>query len=279
MKSIVKLLGLLVLIGFSFFYTDKVIEVIREEDEVMIKIKEEKDHYFVKPIDAIVSGNTIIPGINGREVDVDGSYKKMKEQGIYNEKLFVFDEIKPKVRLEDNQDKFIISGNKNKKMVSLVFSIDSSRYLEQVDKILNNKNVIGNFFVDYSYLISNSTVIKDKSHHEFYSYGSNGIYAPDTILFANNLISRISNNEAIYCFSPDMSKKTLSLCSKNNLYTISPTIVGANTPYKNVKNKLESGSIIFLSLNNEGMTELPLVIDYIEGKGYKIVGLSTLLSE
>lgn len=279
MKSIVKLLGLLVLIGFSFFYTDKVIEVIREEDEVMIKIKEEKDHYFVKPIDAIVSGNTIIPGINGREVDVDGSYKKMKEQGIYNEKLFVFDEIKPKVRLEDNQDKFIISGNKNKKMVSLVFSIDSSRYLEQVDKILNNKNVIGNFFVDYSYLISNSTVIKDKSHHEFYSYGSNGIYAPDTILFANNLISRISNNEAIYCFSPDMSKKTLSLCSKNNLYTISPTIVGANTPYKNVKNKLESGSIIFLSLNNEGMTELPLVIDYIEGKGYKIVGLSTLLLE
>lgn len=279
MKSIVKLLGLLVLIGFSFFYTDKVIEVIREEDEVMIKIKEEKNHYFVKPVDAIVSGNTIIPGINGREVDVNGSYKKMKEQGIYNEKLFVFDEIKPKVRLEDNQDKFIISGNKNKKMVSLVFSIDSSRYLEQVDKILNNKNVIGNFFVDYSYLIGNSTVIKDKSHHEFYSYGSDGIYAPDTILFANNLISRISNNEAIYCFSPDMSKKTLSLCSKNNLYTISPTIVGANTPYKNVKNKLESGSIIFLSLNNEGMTELPLVIDYIEGKGYKIVGLSTLLSE
>lgn len=279
MKSIVKLLGLLVLIGFSFFYTDKVIEVIREEDEVMIKIKEEKDHYFVKPVDAVISGNTIIPGENGREVDVDGSYKKMKEQGIYNEKLFVFDEIKPKIRLEDYQDKFIISGNKNKKMVSLVFSIDSSRYLEQVDKILNNKNIIGNFFVDYSYLISNSTTIKEKSYHEFYSYGADGVYSPDTILFANNLISRISNNEAIYCFSPDMSKKTLSLCSKNNLYTVSPTIVGANTPYKNVKNKLESGSIIFLSLNNEGMTELPLVIDYIEGKGYKIVGLSTLLSE
>lgn len=279
MKSIVKLLGLLVLIGFSFFYTDKVIEVIREEDEVMIKIKEEKDRYYVKPIDAIVSGNTIIPGINGREVDVDGSYKKMKEQGIYNEKLFVFDEIKPKVRLEDNQDKFIISGNKNKKMVSLVFSIDSSRYLEQIDKILNNKNVIGNFFVDYSYLISNSTVIKDKSHYEFYSYGSNGIYSPDTILFSNNLISRISNNEAIYCFSSDMSSKTLALCSKNNLYTIFPTIILENNPYRNIKHKLENGSIIFLSLKSNVIAELSLTIDYIEGKGYKIVGLSTLLSE
>ena len=203
----------------------------------------------------------------------------MKEQGIYNEKLFVFDEIKPKVRLEDNQDKFIISGNKNKKMVSLVFSIDSSRYLEQVDKILNNKNVIGNFFVDYSYLISNSTVIKDKSHHEFYSYGSNGIYSPDTILFANNLISRISNNEAIYCFSSDMSSKTLALCSKNNLYTIFPTIILENNPYRNIKHKLENGSIIFLSLKSNVIAELSLTIDYIEGKGYEIVGLSTLLSE
>ena len=38
MKSIVKLIGLLVLIGFSFFYTDKVIEVIREEDEIRLPV-------------------------------------------------------------------------------------------------------------------------------------------------------------------------------------------------------------------------------------------------
>ena len=73
MKSIVKLIGLLVLIGFSFFYTDKVIEVIREEDEIMIKIREEKDNYSVKPKNATISGNTIIPGINGREVNAESS--------------------------------------------------------------------------------------------------------------------------------------------------------------------------------------------------------------
>lgn len=279
MKSIVKLIGLLVLIGFSFFYTDKVIEVIREEDEIMIKIREEKDNYSVNPKNATISGNTIIPGINGREVNAESSYKKMKEQGIYNEKLYVFDEIKPEIRLEDYQDKFIVSGNKSKKMVSLVIPVNHSRYLEQVDKILNYKNVIANFFVDYSYLISNSTLIKEKSHHEFYSYGFNGEYSPDTILFSNNLISRISNNEAIYCFSPNQSKKTLSLCNKNNLYTIAPTISGENTPYQNIKNKLESGNIIYLSLNHTLVQELSLIIDYIEGKGYQIVGLSTLLSE
>ena len=43
MKSIVKLIGLLVLIGFSFFYTDKVIEVIREEDEIMIILSSKEE--------------------------------------------------------------------------------------------------------------------------------------------------------------------------------------------------------------------------------------------
>ena len=40
MKNIIKLTGLVTLILFSFFYTDKVIEVIREEDSIMIELKE-----------------------------------------------------------------------------------------------------------------------------------------------------------------------------------------------------------------------------------------------
>ena len=40
MKTFFKLTGLLVLFFFSFFYTEKVINVITEQDEIMIKIKE-----------------------------------------------------------------------------------------------------------------------------------------------------------------------------------------------------------------------------------------------
>ena len=39
MKNIIKMIGLFTLIGFSFFYTDKVIEVIREEDKNGKKFK------------------------------------------------------------------------------------------------------------------------------------------------------------------------------------------------------------------------------------------------
>ena len=279
MKKIMKLIGLLTLIIFSFFYTDKVIEVIREEDEIMIKIKAEQEKYYIKPINATTVGDTIIPGIQGRKVDVESSYKKMKEQGIYNPNLLIYETIDPKLRLETQKEKYIISGNPQKLMVSLLFPLTNNRYFESFDKILTTKNIPGNFFVDYTYLISNSTLLKEKSHHEFYSYGQNGEYSPDTLLFSNNLISRITKNNAIYCLTIAPKEETLNLCSKNNLYTLTPNIIGNKNPYQNIKTYLTSGSMIFLEMNKETLSELPTIIDYIKGKGYQITVLSKLLSE
>ena len=279
MKNIIKLVGLLMLIGFSFFYTDKVIEVIREEDEIMIKIKSSVPDYKVNPVDATIVKNTIIPGLQGREVNIESSYKKMKEQGVFNPDLFVYEEIDPDNRLENHQDKYIILGNSNKNMVSLLFILDNNRYLEQLDKILTSKETTASFFIDYSYLINNSTRIKEKTNYEFYSYGKEGKYAPDTLLFSNNLISRITKHNAAYCLSTNFDKEVLELCNKNNLYTINPNIIATTTPYKVVKNNLTSGSMILLKNTQEVIAELPLIIDYIKGKGYQLTSLSQLLSE
>ena len=254
MKNIIKLVGLLMLIGFSFFYTDKVIEVIREEDEIMIKIKSSVPDYKVNPVDATIVKNTIIPGLQGREVNPDN-------------------------RLENHQDKYIILGNSNKNMVSLLFVLDNNRYLEQLDKILTSKETTASFFIDYSYLINNSTRIKEKTNYEFYSYGKEGKYAPDTLLFSNNLISRITKHNAAYCLSTNFDKEVLELCNKNNLYTVNPNIIATTTPYKVVKNNLTSGSMILLKNTQEVIAELPLIIDYIKGKGYQLTSLSQLLSE
>jgi len=90
MKNIIKFFGLLSLIGFSFFYTDKVMDVIAEQDEIMIKITNTKDNYYISPKDATIKGNFLIPGSNGREVDTEKSYNNMKSIGIYNENYFKF---------------------------------------------------------------------------------------------------------------------------------------------------------------------------------------------
>ena len=85
MKRIIKFTGLLTLILFSFFYTDKVVEVIRENDKLMIELEQVSDNYKVNAINGIISGDTIKPGINGKKVNIEKSYKQMKEKGIFDE--------------------------------------------------------------------------------------------------------------------------------------------------------------------------------------------------
>ena len=279
MKKIIKLTGLIVLIVFSFFYTDKVVEVIRENDNLMLELKKVKDLYKVDAVNATINKNTIIPGLNGRSINVEKSYKRMREIGIFDNSLIEYDIIKPKVSLEDNKDKFITSGNNNKQMVSIIFILEDDKYLERLEDIAISKEFFVNYFVSYDYLVSNSTIIANMKNREIYNYGDNGKYTPDYLIFANNLISRITKNNAIYCLSSKRSSSTIKLCSDNELYTISPNIVVENNPYSEVKDKVSSGSIILMNMNNDTITEIGIIVDYIRGKGLKIGALSSLLSE
>ena len=279
MKKIIQIIGLVVFILFGFFYTDKVLEVVREEDNIMIKLNGIKDMVRVNPIDAVVTSDTVIPGVNGRDINIDKSYKAMKNTGIFNEKDIVYDVVYPDVSVIQHKDKFLIQGNGSRQMVSLIFILDSNKYLDKINSIVDNKGIVVNYFVNYGYLISNSTKIKDISNHEFYSYGDNGNYTPDNILFSNNLISRISNNNANLCLTNEMNKNILELCSRSDLYTIVPTIDASMDAYNMVKNHLSSGSMILLRMNQDTIRELGIIIDYIKGKGLKIGGLSRLLTE
>ena len=69
MKTFFKLTGLLVLFFFSFFYTEKVINVITEQDEIMIKIKENEEKNNIPSTNAIIDKNTITPGLSGKEIN------------------------------------------------------------------------------------------------------------------------------------------------------------------------------------------------------------------
>lgn len=279
MKNIIKLTGLITLIVFSFFYTEKVIEVIRDEDSIMVELKQIEDTYKVEAINASIVSNTIIPGINGKSINLDKSYKEMKEIGVVNTNLLIYNTIKPTISITNNKDKFIIKGNSSKQLVSIIFILDNDKYLTDLKEIITKRNITINCFLDYNYLINNSTKIKEMSNIEFYSYGDKGTYTPDNLLFSNNLITRITNNEANLCLDSIMSSKTIELCSKNNLYTITPSIIAEKSSYKTIKENLSSGSMILIYLTKENLNSLNTIIDYIEGKGLKIEGLSRLITE
>ena len=262
MKKLFKIFGIITLTCFSFFYTDRVMDVIADNDPLKNEIINLSDNYKLSSNEAVVSGDTIIPGTNGREVNIDKSYKKMRTGNVFNDKLLTFNVLYPEYRLKDNKE------------VSILFIINNDNNLDKIINILNNKNTKANLFVEYNYLFNNISKIKKYNSNNIYSYSNKYVY--DTLVISNNIIDRISNNKANYCLTKIKDKDNLNTCSYSNMFTIIPSIIGN---YNDIKNKLSNGSIILLDTNINSVNELSYIIDFINGKGYSIVGLDELLNE
>ena len=274
MKKLFKIFGIITFLCFSFFYTDRVMNVISDKDPLKQEIINLSNNYKLSSNEAVVSGDTIIPGSNGREVNIDKSYKKMRTGNVFNDKLLVFNVIYPEYKLKDNMDKYIINGNINKKEISIVFIINNDNNIDKIISILNNKKVVSNLFIEYNYLFNNINKIKKYNNHNIYSYSDK--YTYDTLVIANNIITRTMNNKPIYCLSKTKNKDNINVCSYSNMYTIIPSINGG---YNDIKSNLSNGNIILLDTSINTVNELNLIINFINSKGYDIVGLDKLLSE
>lgn len=276
MKTFFKLTGLLVLFFFSFFYTEKVINVITEQDEIMIKIKENEEKNNIPSTNAIINKNTITPGLSGKEINIDKSYKEMKKLGTYNENMLVYTKVLPEVSINNNKNKYIRSGNKNFTEVSLIFKINKNTDLQKLLTLLDKNNTKANFFISYEYLEKHINEIEKEKNIEYYNYGKNGTYNDEIILIANNIISKKSNPANI-CLTETNTNNTLKICSENEQFTIYPEII--NGTINSIKSKINNGSIISFEVTNITLNELPLIINYINSKGYTISLLSELINE
>lgn len=274
MKKLFKIFGIITFLCFSFFYTDRVMNVISDKDPLKQEIINLSNNYKLSSNEAVVSNDTIIPGSNGREVNIEKSYKKMRMGNIFNDKLLVFNVIYPEYKLKDNMDKYIVNGNINKKKVSIVFIINNDNNIDKIINILNNKKVVSNLFIEYNYLFNNTNKIKKYNNHNIYSYSDK--YTYDTLIIENNIITRTMKNKPIYCLSKTKDKDNLNVCSYSNMYTIIPSINGS---YNNIKSNLSNGNIILLDTSINTLNELSIIIDFINSKGFDIVGLDKLLSE
>lgn len=269
MKRFFEIVGFISLACFSFFYTNKISTIITSKDDILKQIETIKEQSYIKPIDAVIKDNTIIPGVSGREIDIDESYKKMKQLGSFNDNLLVYKKIKPNNSIVDNKDKYIIKGN-NKRMISLVFDVSDD--INSVLNILNKKGIKGNFFVNNDWFENNNQIILDlnKQGHIIGSKDTN----INNLNWQNSILNKIIKQNNTYCYGKEMLEK----CYKLNSYTIEPIIIN-NNYLMNVKNNLNNGSIISLKVDNSLLNELETIIDYINHKGYDIVNLDILLNE
>lgn len=276
MNKIFYRLLIILLIVFSFYYTNKIIDFLREEDPIMKDIKKTSNKYRINSINALIVDDSIIPGKVGKDIDYKKSYSNMKRYGAYNEMLTVFKEIKPVISIDDNYDKYIISGNREKRSVALVFKVYKDTNVDKVLKILGDEKA--NFFIDGTYLENNVLKLKNMKNHELEILSYDNSY--DKCLFETSIsyLENITEKDVKFCYSEN-NEEVLELCSKLKLHTIMPSLIIKNNLYTEVKNNLNNSIIISIDVNNYNIRELSSTIDYIKGKGYKIQLLKDLLKE
>lgn len=280
MKKLFQIIGFISLIGFSFFYTEKTISVVKEYDDIMINIKSVSNKYQKDYIDASIVGNKIIPGVSGVKVDLNRSYSKMKRYGSFEESLIVLKKVNPSILLEKNKHKYIISGNQNKKTVSLIFLVDVNSNIDNIIKILDKKGVKGNFFVDGKWLEKNSNLVPIliRENHVIGNLSYNNDYLDSSFVWMETIIEKIGKQSVGYCYTEVENKDIIDTCKLNDNYTIMPSIVVKNSPYMEVRENLKSGSIISFKINSRLEEELPIIINFIKSRGYKIENLNEHLS-
>lgn len=242
MKKIFSYIGIITLVLISLIITEQTTTVIKETDEIMIKIKEEKTKYEQEYIDAKIEENKITPGLNGKKIDEKKSYEQMKKYGKYNPQYYIYEQIKPEISIHKIYDKYIEKGNTTKKEISIILLISQEQ--EEIGtqyNPINSKNKV--------------TILKDNSKKE-----ENKYFTEEN------------------CYIEQPNEKILKQCAKQNKHTIILNPI-QNNLLKTVKETIEGGDIITISINENTKKELKLTINYIKNKGYKIVNLEELLSE
>ena len=281
MKDFFQILGVVALLMLSFFYTEEAITVVRNFDDLMTKIKEEKGNYEIEPIDAVIINDEIIPGLNGKAVNENKSYRNMKRVNEFNPNLLEYTQVKPNISLEKNFQKYIVSGNPKKKMVSLLFLVNGEVEIENILEILKQKRIKGNFFVDGNWLEENNDQVNQiaKEGHLIGNLGYDFQYVDTNFTWLNTTIKQLTKQQNNYCYKEIKNIDDLKICTVYKNYTINPNLVIDNDPLKQIKDKIAAGFLISFSINDQLLDELGVIINYIKAKGYEITTLDEHLSE
>lgn len=273
MKKAFQMIGLISLTCFSFFVTEQTATVVNDMDEIMIEIKAKKDEYKLSSIDAIIEDNTIIPGVSERNVNINKSYKAMKNNGYFSDKLFVYDYTYPKVSLTDNIDKYIIKGNPSKRMVSLIFTLQADEDITDILNIINNYNAKSTFFVNYNWFSNNNELVEELINKGHIVSPFMEDYSSSDFEWMDMVLKKINKQNIGFCYNINENKDNLEECMLKSNYTIKPIEISEKTPLVDIKEKLESGSLLSLKVNTQVKKELSTIIIHIKSKGYKLVNL------
>ena len=104
-KGYFRIIGILGIAAFSFFYTEKIANLTLDKNELYQSIKKEASNYNEEYINAFIEDDKIVPGLNGKNVNIKNSLYNMKDLNAFNSYYLIYDTSYPEVTLENNKDK------------------------------------------------------------------------------------------------------------------------------------------------------------------------------
>lgn len=269
------------------------------EEELLKKITEEAAKRRVEPVDAVVDRVwKAIPGYNGLEVDIQGTYQKARLKPEGSEIEYVYKQIPPKVSLEDLGAQPIYRGNPNKPMVALMINVAwGNEFITPMLDTLDEAKVKATFFFDGSWLKKNPELAKEiqnRGHqleNHAYSHPNMSQLADARarleISKTKDLLKETLGVDNRWFAPPsgDFNDKTVRLAAEYGLKTVLWTVdtvdwkkPPAETIINRISGKVGPGSLILMHPTASTRDALKGMISAIRSKGLLLGTVEETLS-
>ena len=281
MKRFFQGIGITTLLFGSFMFTGRVAMTSKQTDALFNEILKKKDGYKENAIEPFIRDKKIVPGINGREVDVNKSYKEMSKIGYFDDKLLIYKTLFVDNTLDKNKDKYIISLNNSRMDISIIFKVGSNDDITNIIRVLDDNKIKGTFFITSSYL--------EKHHNQIIKLVQNGYtignlsknedYEDSDFVWMKTIITNIGNQKYNYCLTKEENVRLIKICSIQDSFTVLYSNEIKSSPFINIKKALKPGAIIVIDVTKEVNSQIEAIINYVYSKGYNVKSLEEGLKE
>ncbi len=268
-KKIFGYIGVISLMAFSFYYTNKIALFMNKEDKLMKEINAHALKYNKECTEGYITDAGVVLGVSGKVVDENLSYSVMTTTG-FDASLIEYTESPCVVSKQNNIDDYIIGGNESKNSVSLIIDVSTGKNIEKLVSISKSKRSYVSILVDYNYYKNNTEYI-NKLINNNYDILYKGNDETEIKTLKNSLKSEL------FCVYTD-DENLKELCTKNKVNTLKVNKNFNKEYLSNIKSDVKKGDFIILKESVNLVNEFGVIINYIKSRGLDVVTVTKHLS-
>jgi len=299
--SLSTLVLLMVMTSHMNPYIKKVDSIpVVKKDTLYKEIKRKATKYNEAPKNAVIDRVwKKTPGRNGRKVNVEESYQKMKQHGAYDDTLLVFDEQAPEITLDSLPAAPIYRGHPDKMMVALMINVSwGEEHIPNILETLKKENVKATFFIEGKWANKHKDLV-EMIHEQNHLIGNHAYDHPDMnqlsdaeikeqLVVTNDILEAIIDKSPRYFAPPSGSfnDTVVHHADQLNMETLLWTVdtidwqdPSVSVMMKRVNDNIHPGATILMHPTESVRDGLEDIISSLKESNYKIGTVETLLDE